>query len=178
MGIQVCQAWMGWACPAHWYSTCSSLSCMACVCPAVARPLPKVWIPPRRERNAEQQSWNKMLHFGAHRRTPLGCAFFPLPWVGHGRSHRAAWLFSTVHPKNQFLFLWVPVAQFGSPCAPAGCWAAPLNSSGCCGWRSRPLRALKGHLLRQLCTVELRLKSSDYAERFKLCSLIQRVLHD
>jgi len=26
--------------------------------------------------------------------------------------------------------------------------------------------------------VELRMKSSDYAERFKLCALIQRVLHD
>lgn len=129
MGTQVCQAWMGWACPARWYGTCSSLSCMVCVCPAVAKPLPKAWIPSRRE--GMQNSRNETLHFDTQRRTPLGCAFFLLPLNKEGRpweiAQGAVWLFSAVDPKTQLLFLWVPVAQFGSPCGTSWVLSCPTE---------------------------------------------------
>lgn len=49
-GIQVCQAWMGWACPALWYSICSIfLAWLVCV-PAVAKLCPEEQTPPGRGR--------------------------------------------------------------------------------------------------------------------------------
>lgn len=49
-GIQVCQAWMGWACPALWYSICSVfLAWLVCV-PAVAKLRPEEQTPPGRGR--------------------------------------------------------------------------------------------------------------------------------